>query len=99
MNYFIILTLSLSLFAFIKQSGAADANVSKNEKKNDILSIFSIKEFKVQGRVIRDTGNGIVVYDWKDAGDAILEMQEIKERYRNCHRDSDFYIEYDKYIQ
>ena len=69
--------------------------VHKNQKKKIVL-IFTDK-IELMGRVICQTPGGTMIYDWKSAEDAVLEMKEAEEHYRKCGRDYKFFIQYDKW--
>lgn len=68
--------------------------VHKNQKKTVIIIT---NKFEPMGRVICQTPNGTMIYDWKSVEDAILEMEEVKERYRKSEGGYKFFIQYDRW--
>lgn len=97
--YFIFAFSLFILYAALrmKEAGTQEqANVvNKSQRKNTFI-IFTDK-FEPMGRVICQTPNETIIYDWKSAEDAVLEMKEVEERYRKCDRNYEFFIQYDKW--
>lgn len=76
--------------------GREQKNVVHKEQGKKIVIILTDK-IEPMGRVICQTSNGTMIYDWKSAEEAVLEMKEAEERYRKCGRDYKFFIQYDKW--
>lgn len=99
MLYFIFV-FSLPILYLVLRLKEADAReqadvANKNQKKKTIIILTD--KFEPMGRVIRQTPKGTIIYDWKSAEDAVLEMKELEERYRKCERNYKFFIQYDKW--
>ena len=98
--FYFIFVFSLYILYLVLMTKASDAQeqeniVHKNQKKKIVL-IFTDK-IEPMGRVICQTPSGTMIYDWKSAEDAVLEMKEAEEHYRKCGRDYKFFIQYDKW--
>ena len=97
--YFIFVFSLFILYAALRMEEAGaqkQANVVNKSQRKNIFIIFTDK-FEPVGRVIAQSLNGTMIYDWKNAEEAVLEMKEVEERYRKCERDYKIFVQYDKW--
>lgn len=90
---FVFLLLILYLALISKASDARQETVVRKNHKNTVVIITD--KFEPMGRVICQTPKRTMIYDWKSAEDAVLELKEMEERYRKCERNYEFFIQYD----
>ncbi len=90
---YLIFAFSLFISCLAAKTKEANAQEQINKTQRGKLFIFTDK-FEPTGRVICQTFNETMVYDWKSAKDAVLELKEEEERFRKCGRDYKFYVQY-----
>lgn len=94
--FYFIFVFSLFILHLALKTKETNAREQINVVKKQIFVILTDK-IAPMGRVICQTSNGTIIYDWKSAEDAVLEMKEAEERYRKCERDYKTFVQYDKW--
>ena len=89
---FLIFYLAFIFSFFILKTAGGREEFKKYPKVIIILT----DRIEPIGRVICQSWNRTIIYEWKGVNYAILELKELKDRYGDS-KDYDLFIQYDKW--